>query len=613
MNKTILVIEPSVTIQKLFVTTLSRSNYKLDFITTGKEALMQIFDLLPDIVLINAEVDNPDAFEIVRIIHSMATFESLPIGLYANNHVQFDSFYAEQAKINNFSYFETDTLEFTVEELAQIPNNNQIDQRQLIIDRKEFSDEKLFSISTKLWKQDNLNNALLKSIFNMMHSWTSMDNITTEFLDLIAELCEVPLVGICIQENDGTHGYYIMADCVEKNELEDFLKVCATDFEKTMPDCSAANIIPKKLESKIKLDKFYTKDMPLSSYECEIMKDTNGKPIAVISMVRSGNFATEQMDMLHFLCNNAGLLFENALLLKQKMFYEHRIRKAFSRFVPEQIIDDLANNDSQENVSVGEKREVAILFSDIRSFTNISERNKPEVIVSFLNRYFGIMVEIIKKHGGTIDKFIGDAIMALFGTPISYEDNAKRAVEAAYEMRDALPNVPLDDLVMPEGMKFNIGIGIHYGDVIVGSIGSKDKTDYSVIGDNVNLASRLEGLTKTYGIQLLVSDTVKNSCEGSGFVFRHLDNVKVKGKAIAVPIYAVDRNQAEYPEPYRDAYKKGMELYAQAIFRLAKEYFEKALSFVPDDKASKLMISRCDELIANPPENWDGSFTFTTK
>ena len=150
--------------------------------------------------------------------------------------------------------------------------------------------------------------------------------------------------------------------------------------------------------------------------------------------------------------------------------------------------------------------------------------------------------------------------MAEFGTPVSYEDNCRRAVAAAYEMRDALPTVELGDLVMPDGMTFNIGIGIHYGDVIVGSIGSKDKTDYSVIGDNVNLASRLEGLTKTYGSQILVSESVRLDAGEDAFCFRHLDDVRVKGKKNAVPIYAVDRSETEFPASYKDAYIKGMDL-----------------------------------------------------
>ena len=208
--------------------------------------------------------------------------------------------------------------------------------------------------------------------------------------------------------------------------------------------------------------------------------------------------------------------------------------------------------------------------------------------------------------------------MAIFGAPVSYEDNARRAVAAAYEMREALETVALEDLEMPEGMKFNIGIGIHYGDVIVGSIGSNDKTDYSVIGDSVNLASRMEGLTKTYGSMILVTDAVKKdiykTCKNvDGFEFRYLDDVKVKGKEKAVPIYAIDKGPDDFSAAYRDAYSKGFDLYRQGVWNLAREYFEKALSEVPEDKASRLMLDRCIEFIQNPPENWDGAITFHTK
>ena len=228
------------------------------------------------------------------------------------------------------------------------------------------------------------------------------------------------------------------------------------------------------------------------------------------------------------------------------------------------------------------------------------------------------MCTVIKKYGGTVDKFIGDAIMALFGAPVSYEDNARRAVAAAYEMREALETVALEDLKMPDGMKFNIGIGIHYGDVIVGSIGSSDKTDYSVIGDNVNLASRMEGLTKTYGSMILVTEAVKNDIYKTSnnedcYEFRYLDDVKVKGKEKAVPIYAIDRGPDDFTPEYRDAYSKGFDLYKQGVWNLAREYFEKALGEAPGDKAARLMLDRCIEFIQNPPANWDGAITFHTK
>ncbi|MBQ2528762.1 MAG: adenylate/guanylate cyclase domain-containing protein, partial [Treponema sp.] len=376
-------------------------------------------------------------------------------------------------------------------------------------------------------------------------------------------------------------------------------------------------ITPMQMAATLPLEEFRTMEIPLSAFQSFALIDSNGKKFGTVNTVREGAFTKTQVDLLQFSSLMLSTIMENAVMLKGKLKFERNIRKAFSRFVPEQIIDelveDVASNAGSDKVGVGEKRDVAILFSDIRSFTNISEHNEPEVIVAFLNRYFTTMCTIIKKHGGTIDKFIGDAIMALFGAPVSYEDNARRAVAAAYEMREALSSVPLEDLVLPDGMKFNIGIGIHYGDVIVGSIGSSDKTDYSVIGDNVNLASRLEGLTKTYGSMILVSQAVKDDIGSDEFVFRPLDDVKVKGKAKAVPIYAIDRSPDEFSEQYRDYYKKGFGLYKQGVFNLAHEYFSNALNEAPDDKACKLMVSRCDEFIKNPPENWDGAIAFNTK
>ena len=614
MARKLLIIEPSITVQKVFSTTLRKSDYSIEFIQNSREGLDQVFEFQPDVVLVNAELPSPGGFEIVRLIRSFSCFAYLPVGMYATSPIAFDQQLSTQAGASSFIYLDPATLELNVEELAQLPSGGSIDRALLIEAKRDYSDELLLKKSTSLWKSDNFHHVILSRLYSMMSSWTSLEEVAARFLSLTAELCEVPMAAIVLLEHDGPHAYYIAASTLSEAEVNDFFAVCCADFEKQFADVNSSHILQKHLDSQTDLQRFTPENgVTLSSYECASLKGSDKKPFGTIHMVRSGNFIDSQLEALQACCENGSLLFENALFLKRKIFYEQRIRKAFSRFVPEQIIDDLANNNTQEKVSVGEKREIAILFSDIRSFTNISERNKPETIVAFLNRYFTVMVDIIKKHGGTIDKFIGDAIMALFGTPVSYEDNCRRAVAAAYEMRQALPDVPLEDLVMPEGMTFNIGIGIHYGDVIVGSIGSKDKTDYSVIGDSVNLASRLEGLTKTYGTQVLVSDSVMNEIPKGEFVFRHLDDVKVKGKAIAVPIYAVDRSIDEFPPVYRDAYNKGIELYTQGVFRLAKDYFTQALAAVADDKASKLMISRCEEFIANPPDHWDGAIAFTTK
>lgn len=615
MSKKILILETSVTLQKLFTTTLDGDDYSIQFATNGKEALYALFDFLPDLFLVNCDIEEPRSFEVVKIVRSIHCFKELTIGMYANFPTPLDEVFAKESGANSFVRLDPKTLVLNVDELAEL-QSSKVDKLGVTQIKKNLDDYYFFLSSTALLCNSSYKNAMFSKIISMMNKLENIEEMVETLLLLIAEVCEVPAVGLFIVENDGPHGYYVCSENIGEKEIADFLKVCAADFEKELTDFSASKVIPKKLTAKSELNRFYNEQVQLSSYENASLKSDDGsRTFGSVHIVSEGNITKEKQDYFNFCVSSAGPIFDKAVIVEKKMFFEKRIRRAFSRFVPEQIIDNLVMqaDDNDTKLGVGETRAVAILFSDIRSFTNISEKNKPDVLVSFLNRYFSTMVDIIKKHGGTIDKFIGDAIMAEFGTPVSYTDNSKRAVAAAYEMREALDSIELGDLVLPDGMQFNIGIGIHYGDVIVGSIGSKEKTDYSVIGDNVNLASRLEGLTKTYGTQILVSDSVYENAGEHSFCFRHIDDVRVKGKKNAVQIYAVDRNEDEFSKEYKDAYIKGMDLYKQGIWSLAKDYFAKALTIEAGDKAAMVMFDRCIDYIKDPPEKWDGAIEFTTK
>ena len=584
----ILILETSSTVQNLFSKSLDKKSYNIKFENDAKKVLTTLLDFKAELFLLNCDIENPRSYEIVRLIRSVQDLQNLKIAMYSNCASSFENELSQDAGADVFIILDSDNIASQIDELKKI----------------------------KTEKASSYNTAILSKINELTSQIENYEKLIKSYLLLVARLCEVPLSAICIMEDDGPHGYYVCANKTDYKDILDFLNVCTNDFEKCQKIGATRKIKPKKLNSDGMLENFYNNDIKLSSYDFKVLKKSEeDSALGTVHIVSQGNILSEKINYFDFCVQNSFNLFDKAVVLKKKIFFEKRIRRAFSRFVPEQIIDSLVMQADNENdkVGVGETRAVAILFSDIRSFTNISEKNRADVLVAFLNRYFSTMVEIIKKHGGTIDKFIGDAIMAEFGTPVSYEDNCRRAVMAAYEMRDALPTVEMGDLVMPEGMTFNIGIGIHYGDVIVGSIGSKDKTDYSVIGDNVNLASRLEGLTKTYGTQILVSESVRTDAGEKSFCFRHLDDVRVKGKKNAVPIYAVDRNENEFSAEYKDAYIKGMELYKQGIWHLAKEYFAKALNTVQGDKAAKLMLERCEEFIINPPENWDGAIAFMTK
>jgi class 3 adenylate cyclase len=275
---------------------------------------------------------------------------------------------------------------------------------------------------------------------------------------------------------------------------------------------------------------------------------------------------------------------------------------------------------------VGDNRKLSILFSDIRSFTTISEGMAPDDLVNSLNRYFSGQVDIIYNRQGVVDKYIGDAIMAFWGAPEKHEDDALQSVLAGLDMIDALAvfNANQRNLGKPE---FFIGVGINYGEVTVGNIGSERKMDYTVIGDSVNLASRMEGLTKTYHSELLITESVYGELRKAllqtatpRLNFRLLDTVAVKGKTKGVKIYTVKRNLAPAEATAWPVHNQGMELYYLRSFREAAEKFKEASRLLAtagtaaEDFNAESMYRRCIEYTGNPPpDGWDGVEVMKTK
>jgi class 3 adenylate cyclase/HAMP domain-containing protein len=283
---------------------------------------------------------------------------------------------------------------------------------------------------------------------------------------------------------------------------------------------------------------------------------------------------------------------------------EEKIRHIFQKYVPQELIDRFFQN--PEAMLVGENRELAILFSDIRSFTTISEAMQPDDLVNSLNRYFTSMVEIIMNRSGVIDKYIGDAIMAFFGAPVRHDDDAVQSVLAALEMTEALDlfNEHQRGIGKPE---FKIGIGINYGIVTVGNIGCNRKMDYTVIGDMVNLASRLEGLTKPYHQPLIFSEFLYEKVKDT-FPCRLLDSVAVKGKTKGVKIYTARRALSPAESQAWPLHEQAMDLYYARRFREAADTFGKVAGLLgQDDFASVSMAARCEVYIKTPPsEDWGG-------
>ncbi|MDA3958948.1 adenylate/guanylate cyclase domain-containing protein [Oceanispirochaeta sp.] len=298
-------------------------------------------------------------------------------------------------------------------------------------------------------------------------------------------------------------------------------------------------------------------------------------------------------------------------LLQRSMTYYRKIEdsqtiySAFSQFLPSAIIDDLLLKESEKALLTGEKRNITVLFSHMRKFDFIAENNEPGKVVSFLNDHFTNMVRIIQSHGGTIDKFIGDAVFALFGAPISYLDNTRRAAEAALEMIRRYNEISIDGLILPEE-GFSIGIGLNEGEAIIGNIGCSDKFDYTAIGDTVNLAARLESLTKYYHQDILISRVVWESLRKE-YYCRLVDRAKVKGKSTATEIYSLVVNPALYTPSWQKLFMRALKMYTLGNWYSAAEYLEKALNLLPEDLVSQILLERCLDYQIVQPENWDGS------
>jgi adenylate cyclase len=283
---------------------------------------------------------------------------------------------------------------------------------------------------------------------------------------------------------------------------------------------------------------------------------------------------------------------------------------AFSSFVSPDVVQALISQPDSLGLS-GERREITLLFSDVRGFTTISEKLTPERLVEMLNKYFDAMTETILVRRGTLDKYIGDAVMAFFNAPIEIENHQHQAARSALAMIDKL-NEMQPELKSEFDVEVKIGIGLHCGDAVVGNMGSTERFDYTAMGDTVNLAARAESITKMYGVDIIITGTMDEHLEDT-FVRRPIDKIQVKGKTVPADIFQLmattDENRVQ-AERFTGLY----ELYMDAKFEQAESGLKAMLDDYPGDGPSKVLLERCKIFLQDPPgDDWDGVFTATHK
>ncbi len=289
------------------------------------------------------------------------------------------------------------------------------------------------------------------------------------------------------------------------------------------------------------------------------------------------------------------------------------IRNAFSYYLTPSVVNEIVKQPDKLKLG-GEKKELSVLFSDIRGFTVISEGLTPDQLVFFMNIYLTAMTDVIFKYNALLDKYIGDGIMAVFGAPVDQPDHAERACRTALGMLEALKGLRArwDSQKVPH---IDIRVGINTGSMVVGNMGSDLRFDYTVMGDSVNLGSRLEAASKIYGTNIIISEFTYARVS-SLFTCRGLGLVRVKGKSKSVKIYELI-GEGDVPQNMVDLigqFTRGLEEYKKQEWDKAIRFFSNALKIMPKDAPSLFYSKRCKTLKANPPgDDWDGVYNMTSK
>jgi len=291
-----------------------------------------------------------------------------------------------------------------------------------------------------------------------------------------------------------------------------------------------------------------------------------------------------------------------------------QIKQVFSHYMSDLLIQDLLRHPDKLRLG-GEKRVLSVFFSDLAGFTTLSEKLNPEEVVTLLNRYLTAMTDIILASGGLIDKYEGDAIMAFWGAPVLQEDHAARACLAALDNQSRLAELRQEFIHMGLPPVY-ARIGINTGDMIIGNMGSSQRFDFTVIGDSVNLASRLEGAGKEYGTSIIISeDTYRQAADR--VEVRELDLLRVKGKEVPVRIYELLAKKGgldEKGQKVRDLFGDGLGHYRQQHWPEAISCLQRILTSAPEDGPAKVFITRCQQFMQTPPTDpWDGVYRLMTK
>ena len=622
-KKRILVFEGSKTFAKMLLEFLESCGYEAQCAENGLEGIKKVYSFLPELIITDADLPLFKGYQSTFMLKSRPETRDIPVIMFTALGEPKDKFFGEQAGADIY-------LEKTPENLAELSGqiqrlldeNAPVDYGPVKQEEKKITDNYLVEMLS-----NHLDNRLFQAtltglLAELSGKVSSLEETVQGVFALLRIACCCQICSIMIKDGeDGLLVYNANSAGYTREITEDFKAITIADFNTRFSDYK---VVSKELKD------FFPaadKNQKIESY-IMIPLVNSGKEYATIHIGTSIKeyFSPPVLENINVFLSSAAPVIANALHIRQMKILQKKTRAAFARYVPIDVMDEIIEKSSAQSTN-GETRLVAVLFSDIRSFTTISENTPAQELVEFLNGYFSTMGRQIIGEGGNIDKFIGDAIMAIFGAPKTLENASSNAVRAALKMAKALSSVDTSGICLPQA-GLGTGIGVNYGECVVGNIGFQNKLDYTVIGDTVNLAARLEGVTKYYQAPVIVSEYVYAASKDD-FIFRKADSVRVKGKDHPVGLYTVYeawQGEADNETPESlvidretlDQYNKGLKLYCLREWEMAKQYFNTALSIAKKagkrDYLSTLYLDRIAEYQINPPPpDWDTTTTMTEK
>jgi class 3 adenylate cyclase/DNA-binding response OmpR family regulator len=625
--KRILLFEDSDIFADMLLEFLNDAGYVTGRAVNGFEGIKQVYTFLPHLIITDVEMPLFKGYQATRLLKSRKNTRNIPIIMFTTLSETRDRFWGGQAGADWYIEKSPDNFEELLNRIAILlvdapaPDFKAIAQEGRRVDDSTLIETVNNLLDTKLFQT-----TLIGMLTELSERLGSLEEILRGFFDLLVYVCEAEIALVMIKGADNSLFVYTANRAgFSPAIVDDFTAIAIADFGVQFPEY--------KVISKNTVD-FYPpgdKKKPIESYIVVSLSRTGEKFATVhIANAIKEYFSPVITENLRIFLNAAAPVLANALLILEMETLQRKTRLAFARYVPEDVMDEIIRK-SQDLVSQSEVRNLAVLFADIRNFTKISENSSAQDVVAFLNAYFALMGNKVIASGGHVDKFIGDAIMAIFGVPRPLPNAPASAIFAAIKMVSVLSQVDTSRITVPGG-GFAIGIGINYGECVVGNIGFQDRMDYTVIGDAVNLASRLEGTTKQYRHPIIVSESMYDAAK-EFFIFRKADSVRVMGKNRPVELYAVyaaftgeedaftagladtifagaapeDDGIFSLPPSLTinrnllDQYNKGLKLFYMREWETARQYFLDALKFDGQDYLSTLYLERTEAYIREPP------------